>query len=207
MTWSLEDVDVDVGIKASLAQSYPILLSTLLSIGRGQMTASDTECALTLTSPPLMVYLTISSICNFFGVQTGLYKRVRSHPHIIRFLGALVLPVWIALDLTNWFSSRAFCDDYDYGDGTLAGWLYFLLWKSISPVVSVSGGWIYALIMSLFFFLFLFRRWSQVMAGFRVHQKGTSKSRRWWRVPGAFAKCAWCVPVIMDTRSTKSNTI
>ena len=197
VTWSPEDIGV--GVKASLIQSYSILLSALLSINRNQLTTYDARRALDLTSPPLMVYLTIASIGDLCGVRTGLYKRVRSHRRILRVLGALILPLWSALSLTLWLSTRAFSNSKDDGGGSFEGWLYSLLFDyTIGQIMFNFVAWIHTPIMALFFFLCLFRRRSQVMKDFRARRGGASKLRK-WRTPWVFVKCAWYISVVLGT--------
>ena len=52
-TWF--STEADMGVKASLIDSYPILLSMLFAISRNQLAVSNAECAFALTSHPLMV--------------------------------------------------------------------------------------------------------------------------------------------------------
>ena len=192
VTWS--PTDIDIGIKASLIQSYPILLSTLLTINRDQLSVHDAGNAISLTSPPLTVYLAISSICDIFGIQTGLYKGIRSHRHIVRVLGALMVPLWLTLTLAYWFSSRAFIDSEAHVAADLWKWLVgFLFGHLFFPVSNTVASWIYTPVMIPLFFLCLFRRRSQVMADFRAHREGAAKPRR-WRISRTFVKCAWYFP-------------
>ena len=199
VTWS--PADIDVGIKAALIQSYSILLSTFLSIGRDQLSTTDAAWALTLTSPPLMVYLTIAFICDILGARTNLYKRVRSRRRAVRVLGALVLPLWLALSLTTYFSSEAFSDSKENRGGSFKEWLTTLITDQLP--VGNPGGWMYIGIMTPIFLLCLFRRRSQVMEDFRARRKKPSKLR-WLRAPWTFVACAWYIPVL-SARLTGPN--
>ena len=208
VTWS--PADVDVGIKASLTQSYPILLSTLLSINRNQLSVYDGACALALTSPPLVTYLVICSICDIFGVQTSLYKKVQSR-YIIRALWILSLFLWLALSLTVMLPSRAFNDSEANGDAGFPGWLDYLFIGLVTlelmdqdfiPILI----WVFTPTMVLLLFLCLFRRRSQVMADFRTHRKRALTPWSRWRISWMFVKCARCVPVV-STKLTKSHAI
>ena len=202
VTWSPEDIGV--GIKASLTQSYPILLSTLLSIDRNQLSVSDASAALTLTSPPLMVYLTVASICDLFGVQTGLYKRVQSHRRTLRVLGALILPLWTGLSLTIFLSDRAFEYSRNWG---FKVWVLNIIGEYVfGSVTGDTPTLIHTPIIASLFFLCLFRRRSQMMADFRARRGGTSKLRKLC-TPWVFVKCAWCVLVVLGARLTRSNAI
>ena len=189
MTWS--PTDIDTGIKASLIQSYPILLATLLSIKRCQLTFGDAYWALLVTFPPVMVYLVFSSICDLLGAETSIYKRIQSHPHITRAFGVLILPIWLALSLTFALSSQAFKGSEESGGWTFQHWLSFLVHYTLGSVVFGYGGWYPALIIATFFSLFLFRRRSQVVAGFQAYQERESKPWGRWYMPWVFVMCAW----------------
>jgi len=91
VTWSPEGIGT--GIRASLVQSYPILLSALSTIGRHQLSYNDVQYALTVTSPPLMVYLIVSSACDLFGMKTSIYKRIQSYRRTTRAFRILILPL------------------------------------------------------------------------------------------------------------------
>ena len=121
ITWSPEDVDE--GIQAILLQIYPILLSTLLSVGRKQLSLFDAHFALTLTSSPLTVYLVVASTCDWFGIETGLYKRIKSRHLLTRTLGTLVLILWFGLSVTVRISDRAFVDSGLCKGSTFGDWL------------------------------------------------------------------------------------
>jgi len=176
--------DIESGIKASLIQAYPILLSTLLVARRGQMCADDANYATIITAPPLMVYLTISSILDFFGiVKTDLYTRIKSHPRTTRAFGALILPIWFLVSLIIGTSSRAFYN----GKGT-GGWMFWWWW-SLPAMLFTSALGLIVLFFILFPALFLYRRWSQVVADFRVYMEDSYKPQRKWRLPWWFVKC------------------
>lgn len=187
MTWFSEGTDVGIG--ASLAQSYPIPLSAFLSINHHQLSALNVWSALLITSPTLVVHLTIASesIGDLLGMRTDLYrKRVRSHRCILRALGTLILPLWLALGLTAWLSSRALC-----------WWLGDLVGSFFSGALGFWN-WHTAMIFASFFFLCLFSRRPQVLADFRAHGNGESSPLGRLRIPRTFTKCAWCVPVVVD---------
>ena len=201
MTWS--PADVDVGIKASLTQSYPILLSTLLSINRNQLSVIDGYCALSLTSSPLAMYLAICSICDLFGVRTNLYKRVRS-PRIIRTLWVLSLPLWIALNFAALITSRAFIGgqvDHSWGFLEVIGIDFVEILTNPFQTIPYAGfGCGPAL--TLLFLLCLFRRRSRVKADVQAHLERASKPWKWrslWKIL-TFMKCAWYIPIIMSTQ-------
>ena len=112
MTWS--PGDIGIGVQASLVQIYPILLSTLLSIKRQTLSLYDANFALTLTSSPLTVYLVFASIRDLCVFETNLYKRIKSHRHILRTIGALVPLLWLGLSIILRFSTRAFVNSELY---------------------------------------------------------------------------------------------
>jgi len=205
VSWSA--AGIDSGVRASLIQSYPILLSTLLIANRGQMCANDANYATIITSPPLMVYLTISSILDLLGVETDLYQRIGSHRRIIRVFGALILPIWFLLSLIIGTSNRAF-----YNGKGGEGWMFWWWWNLPIVLLTSAYGFIGLGFIS-FPALFLYRRWAQVMADFQAYRKGLDEPRKWRRLwwvvkcTCALMRCAWYVAVVVCARSTKSNPI
>lgn len=156
----LSPADVEAGVIATLTQLYSILLSTLLSLGRQQLSLFDANYALTLTSSPFAIYLVYSSICNLFGFETHLFKSTESHRRFIGFFGALLLPIWVGLRLTLWFSTKAFkdselCKNSSFGDflldlllffapltGPVGGVWFILLCLILASLLAIIGGWI-----------------------------------------------------------------
>lgn len=107
ITWS-DSKGVDTGVQAALLQIYPVLLSALISINRETLSIDDIGYALALTWSPLTIYLVFASCCDILGAKTGLYKRITSHPRIVRFLLVLIPFLWLGLTLTAALSSRTF---------------------------------------------------------------------------------------------------
>src|SRR6266403_773624 len=68
---------IDVGIRATLFQIYPTLISTLISMKREQLSLFDANYGLILSSSPLTAYLVFATIGDVFGSKTGLYKRIK----------------------------------------------------------------------------------------------------------------------------------
>ena len=203
ITWS--PGDVDVGIQSLLVQFYPILLSTLLSINRDQLSTTDAFFALSLSSSPLTIYLVVTSIADLCGIQTGLYKRIKSHRFIIRTLGASLLLIWTGLSMTAVMSTSAFKDS-SCATLTFVDWLWyvceFLMNFFVFPIgvirVPVIGWeilipWVVCLV----------RRWPQVREDVKLHSEGASRLR----VFCTWVKCAWCVLVEVVPWSAKSNAI
>ena len=206
VTWSPENVDV--GILSLLFQIYQILLSTLLSINRQQMTSPDAHFAIQATSSPLTVYLAIASIGGLFGIKTGLYKRIKSRRLIIHVLGALILPLWTGLSMTTWMSRKAFKDSSCVYKFSFVDWLVYLCWYFVYsvgfPGLLSSFYYVAPIVVFLPILFFLFKCRSQVAAGIRAYLKGTSGPWRlillftplgWIVLLGVFVKCAWCVSV------------
>ena len=193
MTWS--PGDVDVGIQSLLIQFYPILLSTLLSINRHQLSRFEASFALLLSSSPLTMYLVAASIGDLFGIHTGLYKRIKSYRPIIRTLGALVLLIWNGLTMTFIMSESTFKDPECSAPRTFAYWVRFIVNYVISSITFLGG--IYevprgvAWVITTPCFVCLARRWSQLRADVKLHSEGASRLR----VFCTWVKCAWCVPV------------
>ena len=196
MTWS--PAGIDAGVRASLIQAYPILLSTLLTVGRHQLSYDDGHYALIITSPPLMVYLTISSICDLLGIRTSIYKRIQSHRIVTRAFGVFILPLWLALSLALGLSKRAF-NCVEEGEAlTFQRWLLYLVAYIINSLFFPLTPFP-TLVVASFFLLFLFRRRSQVMADIRTCREGGPNTWRILRVPWTFVKCAWYVSVIVGS--------
>lgn len=216
MTWS--SGMIDVGIKASLIQSYSILLSTLFSIGRNQLSYFDAQYALDITSPPFMLHLAISSIGDLFGVKTSIYKRIKYHRRTTRALGILTLPLWLVLSLTHMLSTKAFTFSGGY---TPREWLTRTMEHAIHRVMLGHRDWSVPLIIGSLIFLCLFREWSQVVADYRARLEGAPNSgggrcMQWkpaksvwmfcvcgWTAIG----CAWWVSVVVDAQLTHFNAI
>ena len=200
VTWSPEDVDV--GIQSLLIQFYPILLSTLLSINRDQLSLYDAYFALLLSSSPLTTYLVFTSIADLFGIQTGLYKRIKSHRFIIRTFGASLLLIWTGLSMTAVMSTSAFKGNL-CSAGTFADWLWyignFLMWVYTTSGGVPAVGWV----LLALWIAPLSRRWPQVREDVKFHSEGASR----WRVLCTWVKCAWCVPAEVGPWSANSNAV
>ena len=201
MTWSPGDVDVEV--QALLVQIYPILLSTLLSINRKQLSTDDAGFALRFSSSPLTVYLVAASIGDLCGIRTGLYKRIKSYPLITRALGASVLLLWTGLSMALFTSNRAFKDSHCYTH-TFTDWLMYIANLITFFFMSLGGtmagvGWAFIIP----WFVFLARRWSQLRVEVRLYSEGASRLRVLW----IWVRCAWCVPVDAGPKIAKSNAI
>ena len=187
VTWS--PGDVDVGIQTLLIQLYSILLSTLLSVNRQQLSRHDALFALTLSSSPLTVYLVAASICDLFGIHTGLYKRIKSHRLIIRTFGALLLLIWAGLSMTRMMSATAFKDS-SCNTGTFVDWLWyivgFLMYFLMLPggVGDVPGP---AWVIIIPWVVCLARRWSQVREDVKLRPEAESRLR----VFCTWVRCAW----------------
>ena len=193
MTWS--PGDVDVGIQSLLIQFYPILLSTLLSINRNQLSTLDARFALLLSSSPLTIYLVVTSICDLFGIHTGLYKRIKSHRPIVRALGALVLPLWTGLSVTLSISARAFKDS-SCEVLTFADWLRdtAISLLALFPVLNGAPGpvfWGFLSTLALLWCFCMLRSMSQLKADGRLNREGLPTLRGFWTL----LKKIWCVPV------------
>ena len=152
VTWS--PGDVDVGVQSLLVQFYPILLSTLLSIGRQQLSRFEAFFALLLSSSLLTIYLVVASICDLFGIHTGLYKRIKSHRLIIRTFGASFLLIWTGLSTAVVMSTSAFEGEL-CGGGTFVHWFQSIIGLLVtSPVfprgIAVFPGLAWVIIISWF---------------------------------------------------------
>jgi len=197
VTWSPRDVGV--GVQSLLIQFYPILLSTLLSINRNQLSTLDAQFALLLSSSPLTVYLVVTSIFDLLGIHTGLYKRIESHRPVIRVLGALVLPLWATLSITYGVSARAFkdssCDIW-----TFAVWLKNTIWSLLIyyPMLYGTPGLVFEVslytLVSLWA-VFVLRTMHQVLSKADI-RSNPDRPRGVW----TYSRKTWCVPVYVGPR-------
>ena len=180
--------DIDLAIQSLLVQFYPILLSTLLSIKRQQLSIFDVDFALILSSSPLAIYLSFASVCDLCRIRTSLFKRVKSHRNVVRILGALVPIFWTALSMVESFSDKAFLDSSCNPTSSFQGWLGDTL-LSLALNLSSPGGRLFSGVGLVFLFPFLvllFRRRSQVWADVQHSLGGASRLR----VPFTWVKCA-----------------
>ena len=188
MTYS--DGDIDLAIQALLIQFYPILLSTLLSVGRQQLSIFDADFALLLSSSPLVIYLSFTSVCDIRGIRTSLFERINSHPHVIRAFGAFVPFLWATLSTIESFSNKAFLDSQCNPTSTFPGWFRDTLFSLTFTLLLLGRGIAppgLGLVTLTPFFILLFRRRSQVWADVQLSLNGASRLR----VPFTWVKCAW----------------
>ena len=135
----LSSADVEAGVIATLAQLYSILLSTLFSVGRQQLSLFDANYALIITSSPFTIYLVYSSIRDLLGFETHLFKCVQSYRRIISLFGALLLPLWLGLRFTLRLSTKAFNDSELCSNSTFEDLLLDLL-LLFAPLTGPAGG-------------------------------------------------------------------
>ena len=216
MTWSPENVDI--GVQSLLFQIYPILLSTLLSVNRKQLTVSDAHFAIAVSSSPLTVYLVVASIGDLFGIKTGLCKRIKSHRRIIRALGAVVLPLWTGLSMTSRMSRTAFTDSPCSDDFSFGGWLMDTMFTLPTSIESPGFmGDIFGKISALIFLpilCFLVKSWDQVAVGILAYWEGVSEPSRlfctpwgWLFITWMYVKCAWCALIAVILWLARSDAI
>ena len=203
MNWS--PTDIDTAVKSSLVQFYPILLSTLFSVNRQQLSLFDASYALVLSSSPLTVYLVISSISAIFGVKNSLNEGIRFYPRTTFVIGALILPIWLGLSLTVWLSRWAFIDSELCKDSTFKDWLTNLLPTLLLSVLGSSGYPVVSAIVISLFFICLVRRRRQVVADVLARSEGVHGPWRWWRLLWTSLWRAWYDFVVALVRLVGSN--
>lgn len=203
MTWS--PAEIDVGIQGSLRQIYPIILSTLLSINRQQLSLSDANFALVASSSPLTAYLAVASICDLFGIKTGLYKRIKYYRLTTRAFGVLLLLLWLGLSMTLMLSGSAFIDSKICEGSTFRDWLLYFSLFFVGSFITPGNLGIFSLpIFGILFVLLLFRRWSKVVAEVRSSWEGQSNLRRWFYAPWTLVRCSWYVPTVVGPQTANS---
>ena len=198
MMWP--SAEVETGVMATIAQFYAILLSTLSSVNRQQLSLFDANYALVVSSSPFAIYLVLSSIRSLLGFDTNLFKRVKSYPRVIRFFGALLLPLWLGLRLTLRLSTKAFkdselCENPTFKDMSLDLLLLF------SPLAGPAGGaWVFLVL------LIMLSSMTMIAVALGMYRSYPEKSSDLWELPWsqwAFViECGKCVSVLVDGRST-----
>ena len=198
MMW--RSAGVGTGVMATIAQFYAILLSTLSSVNRQQLSLFDANYALMVSSSPFAIYLVFSSIRSLLGFDTSLFKRVKSYPRVIRFFGALLLPLWLGLRLTLRLSTKAFkdsglCENPAFKDILLDLLLFF------SPLTGPAGGAWVSLVLLIVFSLV-----TMIAVALGMYRSYPENSSDLWELPWsqwAFVmECGKCASVLVHARST-----
>jgi len=202
---------IDVGVRASLIQSYLILVSTFLSINRHQLSLFDANYALILTSSPPTMYLVAASIYEIFTSKSNLYKRIRSHRRTVRTFAVLLPFLWLALSMTLRLSGRAFKDSELCHGSTFKDWILYIIYYQIRDSILAVGGVLQTqftvVILVPILALRLFKKRFRFIAGARACWKEASTPWGRLRIPWTFVKCAWWVPVVMRPFFAGSNTV
>ena len=206
ITWS--PAEIDVAVQASLIQFYPILLATLLSIHRQQLSLYDANFALLLTSSPLTVYLVAASACEFCGIETDLYKRIKSNRRAIRVFAILIPFLWLGLSVVLRLSDRAFKDSGLCHGSTFKDWLRdcrkFMIGSTTYPCQTT--GPIFFGVFGTLFCLCLFRARSDLKKDIQTFlQKGHKSWKGRLRAPFILVKCVWCVSVVVGSPISQSS--
>ena len=147
------DEVIDASVISAIIQAYCILIPTILSIGRQELSLFDANYALKVTSSPFMIHVVFSSIRDILGFETGLFKRIESRRRIIHFSVVLFLALWFGLRLTLRLSNKAFRDSELCSNPTFKGSLSDFLLLFVSPTGPAGGFW-FALFVPLTIFLF-----------------------------------------------------
>ena len=190
---------VDTGVISMIAQLYSILLSTLFSINRQQLSLFDANYALVVTLSPFAMYLVFSSIRDLLGFETGLFKRVETHRRIISFFGALLLPIWVGLRFTLSLSTTAFQDSEICGGPNFKAVLLECILLFLPLAGPFTGFWYILLGLILETLIAIVVGWFATLVGFLTRQEGVSGP--WKRIWGVwtFVKDVWYVSVVAGT--------
>ena len=206
MCFSTENVDI--GVIAMIAQFYSILLSTLFSIGRQQLSLFDANSALMVTSSPFMVYLVLSSIRDLLGLETGLFKQVKIHRRVISFFGALLLPVWVGLRLTLTLSATAFQDSKICGNTTFKAFLLDLILLFLPLTGPFGGVWWILIGLIIVALVVIIVGLFEMLVGFLTRQEGSSVSRKILSGVWTFVReDAWYTSVVVGALPTESDVM
>ena len=191
---------VDTGVISMIAQLYSILLSTLFSVNRQQLSLFDANYALMVTSSPFTMYLVFSSICDLFGFETGLFKRVETHRRVISFFGALLLPVWVGLRLTLSLSTTAFQDSKICGGPNFKAVLLDFILLFLPSTGPFTGVWYNLFGLIVVSLVVICVGWFGMLVGFLTRQEGEPGPwKRLLEVWTPLFKDVWCVSVVVDT--------
>ena len=141
---------IDGAVISYFIQLYSILLSTLLSINRQQLSLFDANHALIITLSFLVIRLVFTSFCNLSGIEIELSKRIQSHRATICTLGVLFLPLWFGVNLTILLSNRGFIDGELCSNSTFKDQLL------VDPILLVTCLYLFIYLFLLLFLLLLF---------------------------------------------------
>ena len=203
-TWP--PAEIETGVMATIVQLYAILLSALFSVNRQQLSLFDANYALMVSSSPLAIYLVFSSIRSLLGFDTGLFKRVKFYPRVIRFFGALLLPLWLGLRLALPLSTKAFkdsglCENPTFKDLFLDFLLFFF------PLTGPTGGvWVILSLLTAYSLVFMVAVCCEVIVGFLVYQGGVYDTWEFLCSRWVFIlESVRCVSVLAGARSAESD--
>lgn len=115
------------GLWAFVVQSYSILISTLWSTRRQELSLFDANFALVLTSSPMAIDVALGPFRAIRKCMNGLYER--PYPPTVVVLGALTLPLWLALTATLRFAEHGYTDSELCEGSTLSDWFWDLLYS------------------------------------------------------------------------------
>ena len=198
---------IDEQLIPAIIQTYCILIPTLLSIGRQELSIFDANYALMVTASPFMIYVVFSSIRDILGFETGLFKRIKSHRRAVHFSVFLFLALWFGLRLTLRLSSKAFRDSELCSNPTFKDLLIDFLLLFV-PIAGPTGGYWLAVIGSLLNLpLDIIIWWCEVVIRFLARREGAlgpqeRLSRMWVNMKGG-----WCVSITTDTWSTEFDAV
>jgi hypothetical protein len=131
--------------QALLLQVHSIMLSTLSSIGRSQLTIDDATCALRLTSSPITYNIVWWCVGSLYSKLRRRESHTRRKPFVIGF-SVLLIPLWIILFNVIALSQTAFKDSnqYDHDGATYIDLLLTFFIPISSPLFldPAYGGWV-----------------------------------------------------------------
>ena len=199
--------EVETGVMATIAQLYVILLSTLSSVNRQQLSLFDANYALMVSSSPFAIYL-VFSVRSLLGFDTSLFERVKSYPRVIRFFGALLLPLWLGLRLTLRLSTKAFKDSELCENPTFKDMFLDLLLVFFPLTGPAGGAWVFFSLLITYSSGLILAAWGEVIVNFLVYQEAASNlwgilCRQW----ASIIECGRCVSVLIGARPTKFDTV
>ena len=197
---------IDGQVITAIIQAYCILIPTLLSIGRQELSIFDANYALMVTASPFMIYVVLSSIRDILGFETGLFKRIKSHRRAVHFSVFLFLALWFGLRLTLRLSSKAFQDSELCSNPTFKDLLVDFLLLFV-PITGPTGGFWMILFISLVISpIALIIVWGWVAVSFLVRSEAPGP----WEALSCLwtgMKDGWCVSITTDTWSIEFDAM
>lgn len=168
-------------------QQFSVLLATVMSIDRGQLSIFDASFAVLVTGPPFSALLIICAFDDLFGSPNMIFSRCGQWRTWMRSLTFLYIVLWFVIISTQALSDTAFTDSYLCGRGAFAAWVKSLFWQFVIFLLPFLDFFIFHDSLGLFTIV----QWGLVAVyAIRHHRYIIKRARAWWasRPHGTSAK-------------------